>query len=222
MGRIDSVSLVLIASIFLLPLVSTILTLPRSLAYIAPAVAILALFGLGYYLRESQRRSTHWYFGLPLVFVMGVFALSFLIYGTSNLFNPLSISALLLLAPASAAFFYSFAAIRTQMARDFILLLSVLSIYPVCILFCMLLSPYPFRNELVLFAFLMYYLLEMPFIGLMYIIAAWKMNSSGQHITGGLYILQLFPDPCCSAGVLSYTRDNHILSSMNSKKRLMP
>jgi len=54
--------------------------------------------------------------------------------------------------------------------------LSILSVNPVCILFCMISFSHSFSNELVFFAFMMYYLLEMPFIGFMYLIGAWKMR----------------------------------------------
>jgi hypothetical protein len=62
------------------------------------------------------------------------------------------------------------------MAHGFTLLLSILSVNPVCILFCMISFSHSFSNELVFFAFMMYYLLEMPFIGFMYLIGAWKMR----------------------------------------------
>ncbi|MCK9306489.1 MAG: hypothetical protein PHP55_03980 [Methanoculleus sp.] len=176
MTRIYSISLILIATIFFFPLLSVVPGLPRSIVFIPPAVAILAFFSSVYCIWEIKKQSSRWYFGIPLVLVIGLFAVSYPFYDINSPFSPLWSPTLLLLAPASATFFFSFGAVRKQMAHGFTLLLSILSVNPVCILFCMMLFSHSFSNELVFFAFIMYYMLEMPFIGFMYLIAAWKMR----------------------------------------------
>lgn len=176
MTRTYFISLILIATIFFFPLLSVVPGLPRSIVFIPPAVAILAFFSSVYCIQEIKKQSRRWYFGIPLVLVIGLFAVSYPFYDINSPFNPLWIPTLLLLAPASAAFFFSFGAVRKQMAHGFTLLLSILSVNPVCILFCMISFSHSFSNELVFFAFMMYYLLEMPFIGFMYLIGAWKMR----------------------------------------------